>query len=59
MNFKDVLSMAKTLAIIAVTIVFAAMQLDERLVRFEQKFDTMTTSITELNYTMKEVTRLS
>ena len=57
-NFKsEVLSFGKTVALIAVTIVFAAMQLDDKLLRFEQKFDTITASITDLNYTMKELTR--
>lgn len=57
-NFKsEILSFGKTLALVAVTIVFAAMQLDDKLSRFEQRFDKMTTSITELNLTMKELTR--
>lgn len=54
---SEILSFGKTVALIAVTIAFAAMQLDEKLLRFEQKFDTITQSITELNYTMKELTR--
>lgn len=58
MNMKsEILSFGKTLALVAVTIVFAAMQLDDKLQRFEKKFDTITTSITELNTTMKELTR--
>lgn len=57
-NFKsEILSFGKTLALVAVTIVFAAMQLEDKLLRFEQRFDTMTASITELNSTMKELTR--
>lgn len=57
-NFKsEILSFGKTLALIAVTIVFAAMQLDDKLIRFEQKFDTMTKSITELNSTVKDLTQ--
>ena len=33
------------------------MQLDEKLMRFETKFDDMTKSITELNDSMKDLTR--
>lgn len=55
-NFKsEILSFGKTLALVAVTIVFAAMQLDDKLHRFENKFDVMTASITELNTTMKQL----
>ncbi|MBO9666962.1 MAG: hypothetical protein J7501_09130 [Bdellovibrio sp.] len=54
--FSEILSFGKTLALIAVTIVFAAMQLDSKLERFDKKFDSMSTSISELNHTMKELT---
>ncbi len=54
---KELVSFTKTIALISITIVFAAYQLDEKLIRFEKKFDTITQSITELNTTMKELTR--
>lgn len=54
--FSEIISFGKTLALIAVTIVFAAMQLDSKLEKFEKKFDTMSQSISELNYSMKDLT---
>ncbi|MNL49906.1 hypothetical protein D3C87_1728770 [compost metagenome] len=54
--FSEIISFGKTLALIAVTIVFAAMQLDSKLERFEKKFDAMSESISELNSSMKELT---
>lgn len=51
---EEIIKTGKTLALIAVTIVFAAMQLDSKLERFDKKFDTMSNSVSELNHTMKD-----
>ena len=55
---SEVYSIAKPLGIAILTIWMAFKGLDEKLIRFEQKFETMTISVTELNRSVKELTYL-
>lgn len=55
---SEVYSIAKPIGIAILTIWMAFKGLDEKLIRFEQKFETMTISITELNSSVKELTHL-